>query len=431
MTAKGSTGAVPKEATRPANEGLTPPRRPTLTLLIVDDSRLHRRMLASSLSGSEYRVIEAGSAEEALILCRTDPPDIILSDWMMPGLSGLDLCARVRSFGDDRYIYFIVLTAKRGKDEIAMALQSGADDFLTKPVSPDELLARLHAAARVVRIERELVLRSREACRAASDLQRLDDALNRDLAEARKLQLSLVPRGSARLAGGSVSYLLQPSGPVGGDLVGGFPISDTRHGVFSLDISGHGVASALVAARVSGWLTGGDPGKNVALERRGGRVVMRRPDMVCARLNRMFLSEFQTDHYATVILAEVDFDSGRVDLCQAGHPHPILVRADGRQDSAGQGGMPVGLIEDAAFETVSVSLFPGDRLLIHSDGVTECPDPGGGLLGEDGLARLVARHWRAPGRGLLKALRGELAAMLEGSDPPDDVSMAVIDRAPA
>ncbi|MEO5614655.1 MAG: response regulator, partial [Cypionkella sp.] len=95
------------------------------------------------LSRWGYQVTEAASGDEALALCLLQDFDIVLSDWMMPGMTGLEFCKAFRALPREGYGYFILLTSKSEKAEIADGLENGADDFLTKPVSADELRARL------------------------------------------------------------------------------------------------------------------------------------------------------------------------------------------------------------------------------------------------------------------------------------------------
>ncbi|MDH5453346.1 MAG: response regulator, partial [Paracoccaceae bacterium] len=161
-------------------------------VMVVDDSRVQRRILGSQLSRAGYRVIEAATADEALELCKRTPPDLVISDWMMPGMSGLEFCKALRDVQSENYIYFILLTSKTETAEIARGLDGGADDFLTKPVNGDELRARIAAGERILRMERELTDKNRLLSSTLSELQGLYDSVDRDLMEARKLQQSLV-----------------------------------------------------------------------------------------------------------------------------------------------------------------------------------------------------------------------------------------------
>ena len=113
------------------------------------------------------------------------------------------------------------------------------------------------------------------------------------------------------------------------------------------------------------------------------------PAEVVARLNEIILDEMETEHYFTMLLADVDLVTGHVILAQAGHPHPVIQRADGSIEQEGPGGLPVGLIPGAEFSQFCIDLNKGDRLFLLSDGVTECPDTGNGLLGEEGLEALM------------------------------------------
>ena len=119
-------------------------------ILVADDSRMQRQIQVKLLEGWGYRVLEAADGRQALTLCNRHRPDIILSDWVMPGLSGPEFCERFRQMSRDRYAYFILLTSKSEKHEVAAGLDSGADDFLTKPVNPDELRARITAGERII-----------------------------------------------------------------------------------------------------------------------------------------------------------------------------------------------------------------------------------------------------------------------------------------
>ena len=401
---------------------------PLKRVLIVDDSRAQRRILVLQLQRWGYDVTEAPSGEAALEQCRTTAFDIVLSDWMMPGMSGLDLCKAFRALPRENYGYFILLTSKSEKTAVASGLENGADDFLTKPVNSDELRARLRAGERIVGMQDELVVKNRLIGATLDELQKIYDLLDRDLIEAKKLQQSLVLDRQRDFGAGRASVLLKPSGHVGGDLVGSFQIDHNLVAVYSVDVAGHGVASAMMTARLAGLLSGGSPDQNIALTvAADGARGSYPPELVAERLNRMMIEDMKVDQYFTMVYAEVALDTGRVKLVQAGHPHPVILRADGTQEILGDGGLPIGLIEGATYDRSTAQLFPGDRMMLVSDGITECPDPQGVELGQAGLLAILARSRALTSSDLLEALVWDLNAHSGMTIFPDDVSAILFD----
>lgn len=399
------------------------PRR----VLVVDDSRMQRRILSAQLARSGYEVLEAGTAEEALAICADTEPDLVLSDWMMPGMTGLEFCHAFRTMQRHGYGYFILLTSKTEKGEVAQGLQSGADDFLAKPVNGDELRARLAAGERILRMEQELKAKNRLLTATLDELQGLYDSIDRDLTEACKLQQSLVKERHRSFGSAEVALLLRPSGHVGGDLVGFFPINARRVALFGIDVSGHGITSALMTARLAGYLSGASPEQNIALiQTEYGIYDARPPAELAAHLNTLVLDEMCTESYFTLIYADVDLITGQVEMVQAGHPHPLVQRALGGVEFLGNGGLPVGLIDGAEYEAFSTVLHPGDRLFLMSDGITEAADATGALLGEAGLSHIMARSAGLRGNYLLEALTWDLAEFTAG-EQADDVSAVLFE----
>jgi len=405
-------------------------RRAVRSVLVVDDSASQRFTLSRMLRRSGYRVAEAGSGRAALRACATDPPDLVLSDWMMPEMDGLAFCREFRRMTRDSYGYFILLTSKGAKEDITRGFDAGADDFLTKPVNAAELRARISACERVLRMEAQLTEKTRLVESTLDELRQVHEAIDSDLIEARKLQQSLVSERYRDFTTAEVSLLLRSAGRVGGDLVGFYPIGKRRLGVYGIDVSGHGISSAMLTARLSGLLSSSVPGQNVALKRlSGGTYVPRPPAEVVGELNQLFLQELRTELYFTLLLCDVDLTSGRVCMVQAGHPHPILLRVDGRSETVGAGGLPVGLLDGASYEQTTFHLRPGDRLLIHSDGLTECADPQGDQLGDAGLMAMARALAGLPPARMLDALLTEVFDFAGGM-LDDDASAALLSFRP-
>lgn len=392
-------------------------------VLLVDDSRVQRKILSASLTRWGYEVATAASASEALHICAHRPVDLVISDWMMPGMDGLEFCRAFRAMSRDSYGYFILLTSKSEKGEIALGLDAGADDFLTKPVYADELRARIVAGERILKMERELNEKNRLLGGALGELQGVYDSLDRDLIEARKLQLTLVRDRHRNFGPASVSLLLRPSGHVGGDLVGYFTINARRVAMYSIDVSGHGVAAAFLAARLAGLLSTASANQNIAMAIGAyGQSETWPPEMVATRFNQMMLEDLQADQYFTMAYAEADLLTGKVVMVQAGHPHPALIHADGRVAFVGDGGLPIGLIEGARYSRIETRLAPGDRLFLMSDGITEAQGPDGCELSCHALTELITRNAALSGELFLEALVRDLCAYQGSEDFCDDVS---------
>jgi sigma-B regulation protein RsbU (phosphoserine phosphatase) len=397
------------------------------TVLVVDDSRAQLKIVSSILRRWGYEVLEASNGPAALDAIAAHDVDLVLSDWMMPEMTGLELRERIAEVLGDRYVYFILLTSRSEKADIATALESGADDFLTKPLNVEELHARISSAERLLRTQRDLSKKNDLLIAALEELQGVYDSVDRDLVEARHLQQSLVPERHLRFDGAEVSLHLEPAGRIGGDLVGAFRVGDGRIGVFAVDVSGHGIASALMTARLASYFNGLSPERNVAMTIDDlGLYSMRPPEEVCAVLNDLLIEDCETDHYLTFVIADCDLNTGIVRMAQAGHPHPMVQRADGRIECIGDGGLPVGMFADAGYSAFETRLDPGERLLIYSDGITDSPTTDG-TLGAKGLSDIVARQSALKGPTFLDALSQELHDRLDGQDFPDDISAVLVE----
>lgn len=407
------------------------PMGEALTVLVLDDSPAQRAMVCAILRKWGHRTISTGDPAEALTHARNPDVSLILCDWMMPQMTGPEFCRRLRTEVTDSYAYVLLLTSKNDGNALAEGLEAGADDFIAKPVHRPELLARMNAGARIVAMQRELRSKNTQLESALDELQLLYGAIDRDLDEARRLQMALLQDRSRTFGPAQVSLMLAASGHVGGDMVGYFPVNDGVVGLFSLDVSGHGVASAMIAARIAGMLSEASPDQNISIMRtRDGDLCDLPPDLAAGRLNDLMLKEVQTDRYFTLCLAFLNLETGHLRMVQAGHPNPMVQRVDGRVELVGDGGMPVGLIPGADYSSFEVWLNPGDRLLMYSDGLTECPDPAGEMLDDDGLIALMRTHRDARGEAFLAHLRTGLERFAQTTEFPDDLSALLVEFNP-
>ena len=129
-----------------------------MKILLVEDSYIERQRIGGYLTDWGLEFLAVGSGTEAVKLLEgPEPPDMALLDWMLPGLDGIDVCRRIRTNGERaRYIYTVMLTAKNRKQDLLLAMEAGADDYLAKPVDPSELRARIMAGKRILELQQSL-----------------------------------------------------------------------------------------------------------------------------------------------------------------------------------------------------------------------------------------------------------------------------------
>jgi diguanylate cyclase (GGDEF)-like protein len=169
-------------------------------ILIADDSLVSRHLLDATLRKWGYEVLVACDGAEALqLLEREDAPALIILDWMMPGMTGLEVCRRIRQRGSEPYTYILLLTSKSQKEDLIEGMDAGADDYITKPFDQSELQVRLRAGTRLVDLQAQL-LSAREALREQATRDSLTRLWNRDsILETLTRELARAQRESSPL----------------------------------------------------------------------------------------------------------------------------------------------------------------------------------------------------------------------------------------
>ena len=246
--------------------------------------------------------------------------------------------------------------------------------------------------------------------------ERARQRIEEELRIARSIQQSLLPRtlpssGWLRAAGRS-----DPSHRVGGDYYDLHPAGPSAWAVINADVSGKGVSSALLASVLQGVFVAWP---HAAAEL--GKAV--------ERLSRFLLERTQGEKYATLFYAILQAD-GLLRYVNAGHCAPLLVRAGGGVEPLPATGLPVGLLEEAAYEAREARLGPGDLLVLYTDGITDAENQHGALFGEKRLSEVAARCAGGGCEAALEILHGSVMDFAEGAIQKDDMTLLVAEFAP-
>lgn len=376
------------------------------TVLLVDDEPVSRLSMAARLKRMGLRVLEAGNGREGLAILRRERPDLTILDWVMPEMDGPTVCEQVRQDPDLLSSQLILMTSHDQPEQIAEGLARGADDFLSKAASKQEVLARVQSGLRAASL-----VRSIESTR--DELRAKQGELEGELKSAADYIQSLLPVAGEITRGIRMSWSYRPSQALGGDLFNVSHWDDQSVYFYILDASGHGVAPALRAASLSTFLRA----DNLRHYMNSGD-----PARMMAEANRQYpLTE--DGNYFTLWIGSFDRRTSRLRYATAGHGGALIQRRNGTIEWLTHTQLPLGFESDTLYELTTLRIADGDRVLLMSDGIYEAPAPTGELWGTTRLETTLMAHRSAPLGAALPALMAE-AERWHGSPVfPDDAAL--------
>jgi phosphoserine phosphatase RsbU/P len=329
------------------------PSSTPISIVLVDDDRIHSRVLEARLKQQGYTIRIFDSGEKALAEAKLHPPTIILCDWLMGGMDGLEVCRQVKADQLLKSTHFILLTSRSRVEDRVIGLDCGADDFLSKPVDPEELLARVRSGIRLHQANERLQI-------LATELQSQKERLDQEIAEAAGYVRSLLPQTVRGTVWVDACY--QPCHELGGDAYDYFWVDDDFFVIYLADASGHGLAAAFPSISIHNQLRS-----------RALNVDLRDPAQVLHALNSGFQMEDQQGRYITMWYGVFQLSTRTLRYASAGHPPALLwVNEVGKDPIRLTGeGMALGLFEDAVYTTFTCHVGHQSCLLVYSDGIYE------------------------------------------------------------
>ncbi len=377
-------------------------------ILIADDEPLCIRLLAAILQKHRFTNLRfADGGKAAVELVHTFQPDLVLLDMQMPDIGGLEVCQQVRSHSDFVDVPILVQTATVSRKEMGELFAAGASDFLSKPINPSELVARV-----IVHLERRNLLR---------ELREYRERISQELEAARRMQFELLPSPLAQhelaaAAGLRIASYNRSSSEIGGDLWGVLPIDGAGFGVFLADFTGHGVNAALNTFRLHALI-------------HEYKSLHDDPAALVTMLNERLARLLPLGQFATFLYVVIDHAAGKLRWASAGAPSPIVTDGlYGPSQLLDASGMPLGIAGGMEYEQHVRAFSPDSRLLLFSDGLPEFPNDAGERIGEPGLALAVdACH---PGLNPCEVIERlcRAAGIAAHSALPDDTTIICIDR---
>ncbi len=393
-----------------------------LKVLVVDDALDMRVYLRALLKKWGYEPVLASNGADGLRLIAEEDIRLVLLDWMMEGMSGPEVCGQLRATDVGHYVYTIMLTGRTDNTDLVYGLDAGADDFVRKPFDAQVLRARLQVGIRILGLEDRLSEQNHYLKQQRDALNQAYEQIQNDLAAAARIQRDLLPISSKPMAPLSAAWLFLPAAHVSGDSFNFVPLSDRLIGFYLLDVSGHGIPAALMSTGVSHSLV---PLSGIV----GLPEDYLDPGHLLAKLNRELCRPGgEMTNYATMIYGVIDRFSGKGQIAIAGHPPPIVLRQDGQIDTLETGGLPIGMFDHASYDSQAFVLGAGDRIILYSDGITECFDATGQAFELDRFQAALLAQAKAPAPVALEQLEAQIRTWRGPVPFDDDISLFMIER---
>jgi sigma-B regulation protein RsbU (phosphoserine phosphatase) len=401
-------------------------------VLVVDDTPANIKILMETLK-QDYRIIAAVNGERALQLAASDPsPDIILLDIMMPEMDGYEVCAKLKANAKTRDIPIIFITAMCDSQDETKGLELGAVDYITKPISPPVVSARVKShlelkQAREILKNQNVILEQRveertrevlELQRAEFDLRMAKEKAENELHIAAQIQKSILPCSFPAFPDRKEFELyafMQPARYIGGDFYDFFFIDDTTLVLVIADVSDKGVPAALFMM-VSRTLI-----NSLAVDNRF-------PSVVLEKANNIICQNNDSSMFVTVFLAFYNVATGRLTAANGGHSASLIIDPDGTsREWKTARGPALGVMEKLPYKEETMDLKVGQTLFIYTDGVTEAMSPDNELFGLERLQRLLKRKNNFKPDRLCTDIEISLSEFQQGRQF-DDISILALKR---
>ena len=366
-----------------------------LRILVGDDQADVLEALRLLLKGAGYESVLVDSPQALLRAALAQPFDLILMDLnysrdTTSGAEGLDLLSNLEAQQNSAPV--IVMTAWGNVELAVEAMRRGACDFVQKPWDNARLLATIRKQA------------------DEGSAKMMDDRrVKSELEIARNVQQKLFPNQSRRLAGLDYAGQCIPAREVSGDYYDFLDTGDRGLGFVLADVSGKGVAAALLMANLQ------------ACFRSQSQDALRQPASMLRSVNKLFYESTPPEHFATLFFGAYDDRTRRLRYANCGHLPPFLLRADGRVERLPGTATVLGVFKEWSSEESVVDLAPGDTLVLFSDGVTEAGVETEAEFGDDGLLAVIRANQGASAETLVNAIISAVAGEKE-----DDVTVVAI-----
>jgi sigma-B regulation protein RsbU (phosphoserine phosphatase) len=380
-----------------------------IKILVVDDEPdlefLIRQKFRKQVRDGEFELHFAGNGIEALEKLHADRTiDLVLSDINMPQMDGLTLLGKLGELGPTPKA--VVVSAYGDMDNIRTAMNRGAFDFLTKPIDFHDLEITIQKTLQ------ELML-LKQALQTRDQLV----ALQRELTIANQIQQSILPQTFPPFPDRTefeIYAQMIPARDVGGDFYDFFLVGDGRLGFVIADVSGKGVPASIFMAMSRTML------KATALTGASTSDCLR-------HVNQMLCSESDSGMFVTTCYGVLEVQTGELEYCTGGHHPPYLLSASGDVSHLElTNGMVLGLMDDAEFQAKRITLRPGDKIVLYTDGVTEAMDAADALFSEQRLKDLLQRVNGSSLEAITQHVIAEVKNFSAGVPQTDDITVLAL-----
>jgi sigma-B regulation protein RsbU (phosphoserine phosphatase) len=343
-------------------------------ILVIDDDSTILFVIKKALQHQGYDVTLAVNGQEGIEQAQRVQPALIICDWMMPIIDGLEVCRQVKANPALSTTFFILLTSRVGIEDRIQGLNTGADDFLSKPIDIGELQARVRAGLRLHQL--------------SQDLQAQKQLLEAELAEAATYVRSLLPAPIVNPVDIDARFI--PCRNLGGDCFDYFWLDPDYLALYLLDVSGHGIGAALPSIFVL----------NLLRSRSLPNVNFYQPHDVLMGLNETFQMSSHNEKYFTIWYGVYNQAKRQLLYASAGHPPAVLISSspEGKPhvERLRTPNLPIGMLPDTTFTSDRQTIPENSTLYVFSDGVYELSQNGSQTWGLDSFINMLVHATPTP-----------------------------------